>query len=271
MPHTQTKQSRTMLVSLLGAFARRTGNWMPINGIVSLMRDLDIDESSVRTGVSRLKKREWLVPEKRDRASGYELAPRALESFTNWDRVIWHTRVAADLADGWCFVCFSVPESDRSRRHLLRSRLSAYGFGNVASGVWVAPSRMAGPANALIEDLELLDNATVFVGSYAGSNDLASLIAQWWDLDEINDRYKTFLQDHASDLEMLANASGPEAFRIYMRAVDDWRRLPLSDPGLPRELLGPDWAGEEAGAVFEAIIAAADASALEHVSRYAVP
>jgi phenylacetic acid degradation operon negative regulatory protein len=56
-----------------------------------------------------------------------------------------------------------------------------------------------------------------------------------------------------------------------MRAVDDWRRLPLSDPGLPRELLGPDWAGEEAGAAFEAIIAAADTASLAHVARHARP
>jgi phenylacetic acid degradation operon negative regulatory protein len=32
--------------------------------------------------------------------------------------------------------------------------------------------------------------------------------------------------------------------------VDEWRRFPLADPGLPRELLPPDWIGARAAAMF---------------------
>ena len=55
------QQSRTALVSFLGAVVRRTGNWMPIAGTIELMGQFGLDAPSVRTAVFRLKKRGWLA------------------------------------------------------------------------------------------------------------------------------------------------------------------------------------------------------------------
>jgi phenylacetic acid degradation operon negative regulatory protein len=35
-----------------------------------------------------------------------------------------------------------------------------------------------------------------------------------------------------------------------VRLVQEWRRFPLLDPGLPRELLPPRWSGHRAAEVF---------------------
>jgi len=43
------------------------------------------------------------------------------------------------------------------------------------------------------------------------------------------------------------------AFGSYLRAVDAWRRLPYSDPGLPAELLPDEWCGAKAADVFFAL------------------
>ncbi len=40
-------------------------------------------------------------------------------------------------------VSFSVPEHERDRRHVLRSRLSWLGFGNLSNGLWIALARVA--------------------------------------------------------------------------------------------------------------------------------
>lgn len=264
--------SRTLLVTLLGAFARRSGGWMPIGAIVSLLEEVGVDESSVRTGVSRLKKREWLAPEKQDGRSGYRLTPLANQILASGDQVIWHARLPAALEDGWCVATFSVPEQQRAKRHLLRSRLAGLGFGNVGQGVWIAPARMSADARELIDSLELRDNTNMFVGRHAGGQDLTRMVRESWDLDEIDHNYREFITRHQPDVDALARRHGNEvppreAFVHYMRALDDWRVLPLRDPGLPRELLRSDWAGDPAARLIEQIVRDLEGPALEFVQN----
>jgi phenylacetic acid degradation operon negative regulatory protein len=263
--------SRTLLVTLLGLFARRNDGWLPVGAIVELLSELGIDRSSIRTAVSRLKQRGWLESERRGGRSGYRLTAVATDALAAGDRVIWHARRPAALADGWCVASFSVPEKDRAVRHLLRSRLAALGFGNLGQGVWIAPARMRAEANELIDGLGLRSYTNVFVGRHEGGQNLVEMVSGCWDLDGIHDRYRGFVVAHRRDVDLGRPGSGvqdgPEAFRRYMAAMDDWRTLPLRDPGLPRELLRSDWAGDEAAALLEEIVAALDESAADHVAR----
>src|SRR5688572_23356338 len=98
------QRSRTVLVTFLGSIVRRMGNWMPIGGTIELTAELGLDASSVRTAVSRLKKRGWLVSETRGGVRGYGLSAAALASLAAGDEVIWHARQPANLADGWCVI-----------------------------------------------------------------------------------------------------------------------------------------------------------------------
>lgn len=262
--------SRTLLVTLLGAFARRTDNWLPISGIVSLLDALEVEESSVRTGVSRLKKRQWLEPEKRDSRNGYQLTQLARRTLSSGDKFVWHAREPAALDEGWCIASFSVPETERARRHLLRSRLASLGFGNVGAGVWLAPARMHADAMNVIDSLGLAEYTNLFVGQHRGGQDLHEMVRASWDLDDIDARYRTFVAAHTADIDKLETVRGSdipvdEAFVRYMRALDDWRMLPMRDPGLPRELLPHDWAGDDAAVVLERIVAELDAPAFEFV------
>ena len=262
--------SRTLLVTLLGAFARRTDDWVPVGAIVTLLTELGVDESSIRTSVSRLKKREWLDAEKRQGRNGYRLTAVAKDALSAGDRVIWHARQAADLKDGWCIASFSVPEKDRASRHLLRSRLATLGFGNVGQGVWIAPARMRQDALQLIESLGLREYTNVFVGRHEGGQDLVRMVQTSWDLEEIDARYRDFVVAHAHDLDDILAfpskiISDREAFIRYMRALDDWRVLPLRDPGLPRELLPGNWAGGEAIGLLENIVDSLEEPALRFV------
>lgn len=258
--------SRTFLVTLLGAFARRNNGWLPISAIVTLMEAVDVDESSTRTGVSRLKKRNWLDPKKIDGRNGYQLTDLAKQILEAGDQVIWHARQPALLEDGWCIVTFSIPEKMRARRHLLRSRLADLGFGNVGQGVWLATARMAQEACTVIKDLELSYKSNVFVGAHLGGQELSEMVKEAWDLDHIDASYQTFIDRHKENFEaLMQDHSGGVppivAFRTYIKALDDWRMLPMSDPGLPRELLHPGWKGEQAAKLFEEIVDALDGAA----------
>lgn len=262
--------SRTLLVTLLGAFARRTEDWMPVRGMVALLEELGVDESSTRTGVSRLKKRDWLVPEKRAGRSGYRLTDLAQAGLASGDEYIWHARQPANLEDGWCVVTFSVPEERRPQRHLLRSRLASIGFGNVGQGVWIAPARMAAAAVELAEALELAANTNILVGRHVGGQSLVTMARESWDLEGINSGYLDFIERHESGFRALqevpsADLSSRECFVHYLRALNDWRVLPMRDPGLPPELLPGDWAGEPAVRLIEEIVTDLDQAALAFV------
>lgn len=263
--------SRTILVTFLGAIVRRMGDWTPIAGTVDLMAQSGLDSSSVRTAVFRLKKRGWLEPESRGGRRGYALTATALDALSAGDDVIWHARKPAVLADGWCVVTFSLPESARTRRHQLRSHLSSLGFGNAGAGVWLAPARMRTAAERALAELDLTSNCAVFVGDYVAGQDLADLLRQSWDLDDIDRSYRTFADECrpiADRLRGEGHTDPRDAFVTYLGVIDRWRKLPFRDPGLPPELLAADWSAPASTALFEQLVASLEGRALAHAASY---
>lgn len=268
-PSAPVPRSRTVLVTFLGSVVRRRGNWMPISAAIELTTRSGLDAASVRTAVFRLKKRGWLVSETRDGARGYALTDEALVALAAGDEVIWHARRPAELSDGWCVVSFSVPESSRAKRHQLRAHLSALGFGNVSSAVWIAPARMQQAAERAIEELGLSDYCALFVGAYAGGQDLRALVARSWDLGEIDQRYRDFVADFGGRAGSIPDDAA--AFVTYLELVDRWRKLPFRDPGLPVELVPADWGAPTAVALFEQLVTELEDRALAHAASHWPP
>jgi phenylacetic acid degradation operon negative regulatory protein len=267
----RSRVTRTLMVTFLGSIVRRMGNWMPIAGTVELMAQCGQDTPSVRTAVFRLKQRGWLAAESRNGRRGYSLTPVALKVLSDGDEIIWHARQPAALADGWCIVNFSVPESHRAQRHQLRAHLASLGFGNVGTAIWIAPARMRGAAEQAIATLGLAEYSAIFVGSYVGGQDLQRLLFESWDLAEIDRRYRDFIsryQPEIARLDGVGTLEPQQAFVDYLTVVDQWRKLPFSDPGLPSELLGDDWSAPAATAVFERLVALLEGRALAHAAGH---
>ena len=269
-PHAAAaRRSRTLLVSFLGAVVRKMDHWLPIAGTIELMGQVGVDAPSVRTAVSRLKQRGWLASETRAGSRGYALTPLALKALAAGDEIIWHARQAAELADGWCIVHFSVPETARARRHQLRAHLAALGFGNVGTAMWIAPARMTSAAEQAIAELGLDKHSAIFVGDYVGGQDLSTLLYESWDLAAIDDGYRAFItrfQPVRDELAAAPAVAAPQAFATYLGAVDHWRKLPFRDPGLPRELLGEQWSAPAAAALFESLVGLLEGRALAHAA-----
>lgn len=258
------RQSRSTVVTFLGAVVRPLGSWMPIAGTIDLLTRAELDAPSVRTAVHRLKGNGWLESEARDGARGYVLTATALQTLAAGDEVIWHARTPADLADGWCIVHFGVPESMRTKRQQLRAHLSALGFGNVGTALWIAPARMRAAAGRAVAELGLEAHAAIFVGAYHGTQDLTELLYSSWDLAVIDQGYRDFVARYEPVADT-AERERPEpayAFTTYLDVLDHWRKLPFRDPGLPAELLAPDWHGPEATVVFERLVVALEDPAL---------
>jgi phenylacetic acid degradation operon negative regulatory protein len=244
-------QPRQLIVTLYGLYAREHGSWLSIAAVVRLMAALGVEEPAVRSSISRLKRRGWLDARRVDGVAGYALTEVAQEILADGDARIFGRR-RAEASDGWLLVVFSVPESERDKRHQLRSLLTRLGFGTVAPGVWVAPGHLADEAAEVLDRRGLAGYVELFRGASLALGDVRGHVAHWWDLDQLHDRYAEFLDRQEPVRERLSgDGAAPElAFADYVRLLTDWRRLPYADPGLPLDLLPGDWNGARAADLF---------------------
>ncbi|CAM5545467.1 PaaX family transcriptional regulator [Streptomyces spiroverticillatus] len=268
---------RSLIITLYGAYGRggpgllRGGGDvpMPVAELIRLLAAVGVDAPSVRSAVSRLKRRGLLESARTpEGAAGYALSGDARQLLDDGDRRIY-AGTEPSLADGWVLAVFSVPEAERAKRHVLRSRLARLGFGTAAPGVWIAPGGLYEETRHTLERLQLAEYVELFRGDHLGFAATRDSVARWWDLAEIAELHHAFLERHEPVLRGW-EAGGPEgpgspggvradtgatdvserAYRDYLLALDSWRHLPYADPGLPAELLPKDWPGGRSAEVF---------------------
>ena len=243
---------RQLILSLYGLYAREEGNWLSVASLIALMADLGTDSAAVRSSVSRLKRRGVLESARRDGQAGYALSADSLEVLREGDHRIW-SRPRATEADGWLVLVFSVPESERERRHALRSLLSRLGFGTAAPGVWVAPATLYDETVRALSREGLTSYTELFRGDYLGAGDVAERIGEWWDLDVLTGLYAEFCAAYRPLARRRAGRPPADAFAAYVPMLTAWRRMPYLDPGLPLEHLPADWPGVEAAELFASL------------------
>jgi phenylacetic acid degradation operon negative regulatory protein len=257
---------RHLIITVYGLYARHDGGWLSVATLIRLLADLGIDEPAVRSAISRLKRRGILQSRRYGGSAGYQLSAEALAILREGDARIFRRRRATP-ADGWVLAVFSVPESERHRRHVLRSELTRLGFGMVAPGVWIVPAHAQDTTAETLRRLELDAYADLFRADHLAFGDPAENIRRWWDLDELERQYETFIAAHEPVLRAFrADLPGEqEAFAAYVRVLTDWRRLPYLDPGLPAELLPDGWVGIRAADLFFALRALLEEPARSYV------
>lgn len=248
LPQRRSGGARSMMVTVLGEFVLPSGSSPWTSTLLHVAGGLGLEEKSARQALARLAADGWIVPRRSGRRvrwalthSGHDLLAEGAERIYSFGRDTppWDGR--------WLVLLVTVPESRRQVRHRLRTRLTWAGFGSPAPGVWVSPhpAREA-EAKQVAEQLGLTADTFSFTGPFAGIGAQRTLVEQAWHLDELAARYQSFL----SSFEHMTPEPGDEMMFAQIRLVHEWRRFPLADPGLPRELLPPDWIGSHAADVF---------------------
>ena len=261
---------RHLIVTVYGLYARPDGGWLSVAALIRLLADVGVEEAAVRSAISRLKRRGIVQSRRYGGAAGYQLSAEALAILREGDARIFRRRRAA-LADGWLLAVFSVPETERHRRHVLRSELTRLGFGMVAPGVWIVPAHPQDTTAETLRRLELDSYADLFHADHLAFGDPAAKIRGWWDLEELERRYESFIRAHEAARRRWERdspaAAEQEAFADYVRALTDWRRLPYLDPGLPAELLPDGWIGIRAAEEFFTLRALLEEPARAYVQK----
>ncbi len=256
---------RQLILTLFGLYAREEGNWLSVSSIVRLLGDLGVDSAGVRSSISRLKRRGVLLSSKVDGFAGYALSGKAVEVLREGDVRIFNRQRAVE-DDGWVLVVYSIPESERDKRHQLRATLSRMGFGTAAPGVWIAPGPLHDEVASTLERLELACYVDLFRSRYGGFGALADKIGQWWDLTAVEAEYAEFIDRYRGSRPRWKSSTEPArgAFEMYVPMLTEWRRLPYLDPGLPLALLPRSWNGGKAAELFSTLDAALRAPAHQH-------
>ena len=243
------------ILTVFGLYARPAGVPIAVAAIVHLLQDLGAEPASVRSSISRLKKREVLTSERINGEAGYALSAELEEHMRVGDERIFSPHPAR-ASDPWLLVSFSVPETQRGQRHKIRSGLSRMGFGTVSAGLCVAPGHVYDEALEYLQDNDLLQFVDFFHANHGGPEELRAKVAQWWDLDSLEAHYQEFIDKYSPLLArwgkhaQQTEEGSREAFVDYIRMVTDWRTLPYLDPGLPLEALPNSWNGGAARSLF---------------------
>jgi phenylacetic acid degradation operon negative regulatory protein len=237
--------ARGLLFTVLGEFTLPNDGVAWTSAFIDILGRLGIEEKSTRQALMRTAEHGWLHSERVGRRTRWRLtasAERLLRDGT--ERIYGFVSPARDWDGRWLLVTVRVPESDRSARHLLRTRLSWAGFGSPAPGVWISThTGRVDEAERVLSAADVFDDARIFRGEHVGGGELATLVRQAWDLDAIERSYQRFRSDFSSP-------EPGDALARVVELVHSWRRFPWIDPALPRELLPSAWSGSAAAELF---------------------
>ncbi len=268
----QAPRHQQLIVTIYGLYGRANGGALPVSVLISMLDDLGVESSGVRSSVSRLKRRGVLESVREGGAAAYRLAPNLEDVFQEGDRRIFSPR-RATAAERWLLIAFSVPESQRHLRHQLRSMLTRMGFGSVTPGLWIAPGNTYEDISQQLERAGLTEYVEFFKAEHLTAGDVKDKVSHWWDLPALESLYAEFIERFAPVLERWEPAPppGPDAdraaFADYVQLLTQWRRLPYLDPGLPEEFLPPAWRGLTAERIFAELHRLLNGPASQHAER----
>lgn len=245
---TTAASARSLLLTVLGEFAHPRDGAAWTGTLVAALGALGVEEKSARQTIARTASQGIIASERHGRRVRWQITDEGRTLLAEGtDRIYSFLRRPHAWDGQWLVVAAAVPESQRSVRHKLRTRLTWLGLGSPTPGLWIIPDAdKEDEVQATLADLDLTDRAFAWVGRRAAGTDPALLIDAAWDLAEVRRGYQAFAEDFTGRTV----EDDAAAFVAQVELIQAWRSFPFADPDLPAELLPPDWPGPQAATLF---------------------
>jgi phenylacetic acid degradation operon negative regulatory protein len=250
-PEKPPVQTQFLIFTLFGEYVQERGGTIWTSDLLHLMEVLGVSERAVRSTLSRLTSKGWLISRKEGRQSEYSLTRQGHSLLVKGRRRIFEPSIAG--WDGrWHLVLYSLPEEMRDARHALRTQLMWQGFGSLTPGAWISAHNRADEIRDFVDDMDIADYVEQFYGPHFGMASDQELVQRCWPLDELAAHYQVLIDRYESEyLECLAQESDadtpdPDPELCFLRRywlTHEFQAMPLRDPNLPAALLPPDWIG----------------------------
>lgn len=232
------------IVTIYGDIVVPRGGVLWTGTLIDLCAQVGINESLVRTAVSRLVGAEQLVGSRVGRRSYYRLQTSAVEAFMEAAELLYG---ADQPASGWQIIHDPnlKPEDARRRR-----------MGQMGGAVFIRPDRgQPIPPGALAFRAQAMPPATPLAG--------------FWDLTALREGYAHFLDLFAPLQALAARATrDADALAVRLLLVHAYRMVLLRDPRLPAEHLPYDWNGSQARALFRSLYVALTPAAHRYLAAH---
>jgi phenylacetic acid degradation operon negative regulatory protein len=235
--------ARAYLLILLGDYALDQGDAAWTHTVVEALGLVGFEEKAARQALTRSANAGLLTPRRVGRRTRWYLTPAGHDALTAAKNRLFAIGPERDWDGDWLIVLATVPENHRNLRHRLRTSLSWAGFGSLGPGVWLSPHPShAAEARLVLASLGEQVQATLLHARLDNPEERQRLVNQAWDVAELDRQYGAFLDRFSG-----VRPRTPEHALVELaHLLYQWRRLLLADPGLPTNLLPPQWSGEQA-------------------------
>ncbi|MCK7611347.1 PaaX family transcriptional regulator [Roseibium sediminicola] len=220
-----------LIVTIYGDIVEPRGGVLWMGDLISLCAGFGVNESLVRTAVSRLVSKGQLVGEREGRRSYYGLTAAAREEY----------HLAADLffgpVDGDCGWLLTLCTDPAEQAVLTRN-----GFVQLSGSIYAASDRPGRPVLGTAFRAQMLE---------PDDGKLRSMVTAAFQLDGLATDYSAFVSRFADMASGVTDELAPETALLYRLAlVHAYREIRLRDPRLPVSALPDNWPGVVARSLF---------------------
>ncbi|WP_202078434.1 phenylacetic acid degradation operon negative regulatory protein PaaX [Caldalkalibacillus salinus] len=247
--------TRSMIFTLYGDYIHHYGGEIWIGSLIRLLEEFGHNAQAIRAAISRMSKQGWVEANKVGNKSYYSLTPQGQKRIEEAATRIF--KLKSSKWDGqWRMLIYSIPEEKRNLRDELRKELTWSGFGSLTFSCYISPNPLEEQVQALVKRYDIEPYVDFFTSDYIGPHANHDLVQRCWDLNEINERYQSFIDVYSNKYVIDRNKlekedmTDGECFVERTKLIHEYRKFLFIDPGLPEELLPKDWLGDHAAALF---------------------
>ena len=264
--------AKSLVSTFFGDMVVPNDGYAWVETIFAALELLGVNDRLVRTTLFRLREEDWVGATRSGRKSYYQLTPFGDNQTRLAERRIYY-RDTPGWDGSWTLVFLVAQPLDSELRRELEQELSWIGFGPVSKRVWANPGSNLETISKPIERLGLSGKViamrceNIHDANLGFKIDDRELAAMCMPITEVKSAYQKFIQDFSPLIDEQGGLSmqggNAEMLSLRLLMMDEYRRITLRDPHLPRELLPANWAGDQAfelcGKIYTQIYKAANA------------